>query len=96
LTTYALDGIPAFGDWYKTKFDSDGNVRPGWRSDTWAKLLDLPKTPSPDVDYLTRSRDFGKHRDSTTASHALFSGSKHYHADKRWRADIPMAAAYAP
>ena len=45
--SYVLDTVPAFNDWYRTKFDECGNVRPGWRLDTWAKLLDLPLSPSP-------------------------------------------------
>jgi hypothetical protein len=45
--TYVLDTVPAFNEWYRTKFDETGNVNPEWRLDTWSKLLDLPKSPSP-------------------------------------------------
>lgn len=46
---FVLDGVPSFDSWYRTKFDSDGNVRPYWRADTWTKMIDLPKSPSPDA-----------------------------------------------
>lgn len=80
MTGYVLDTVPAFSDWYKTKFDSDGNVRPEWRHDTWTKTLDLPKTPSPGQS------------ERYVGAHPLFSGNPvQYHADQAWRADIPKA-----
>lgn len=49
-------------DFHAAKFDSEGNVRPGWSCAGWLKvhLRDVPKMPSPDLAAYLASSTTGR------------------------------------